>query len=79
MLEHPAVGEAAVKGVSHDVLGEDIVGFVAPRPSLEIDLDDLHAFLSERLAANKVPRRIEIVAELPRNAMGKVVKRELPA
>jgi long-chain acyl-CoA synthetase len=79
MLEHPAVGEAAVKGVPHDVLGEDIMGFVVPRPGLAIELDDLRAFLGERLAANKVPRRIEILAALPRNAMGKVVKAQLPA
>jgi acyl-CoA synthetase (AMP-forming)/AMP-acid ligase II len=78
MLEHRAVGEAAVKGVPHDVLGEDIVGFVVPRPGCEIDLEDLRAFLGERLAANKVPRRLEVRPRLPRNAMGKVVKAELP-
>jgi len=79
MHDHPSVEEAAVKGVPHDVLGEDLVGFVAPRPGATVDIDALREFLRERLASNKVPRRIVVVDRLPRNAMGKVVKSELPA
>jgi acyl-CoA synthetase (AMP-forming)/AMP-acid ligase II len=78
MLEHPAVGEAAVKGVPHEVLGEDLIGFVAARPGATVDVDELQTFLRDRLSANKVPRRIVVLDHLPRNAMGKVVKAELP-
>lgn len=78
MHEHPAIAEAAVKGVPHDVLGEDVVGFVAPRAGATIDVEELRSFLRERLAANKVPRRIVVMDHLPRNPMGKVVKAELP-
>lgn len=78
MHEHPAVEEAAIAGVPHDVLGEDIVGFVVSRSGMTIDVADLQAFLRDRLAANKVPRRIIVLDALPRNAMGKVVKARLP-
>jgi len=78
MHEHPSVEEAAVVGVPHDVLGEDIMGFVSARSGATVDVAALRAFLQERLAANKVPRRIVVLDALPRNAMGKVVKAELP-
>jgi long-chain acyl-CoA synthetase len=77
MHDHPAVEEAAVAGVPHEVLGEDVVGFVVLRDAT-LGVPELQAFLRARLASNKVPRRIVVVDELPRNAMGKVVKSQLP-
>ena len=77
ILSHPDVVEAAVVGVPHPVLGEDVVGFVVLRPGVPPDLDGLRAFCLTQLADYKVPRQWHVVDELPRNATGKVVKPEL--
>ena len=78
ILEHPDVQEAAVIGVPHQVLGEDVGAFVVlqagrvarrRRRSL--------AFCAERLADYKRPRHLWFVDELPRNATGKVMKHKL--
>jgi long-chain acyl-CoA synthetase len=74
---HPAVIEAAVVGVPHDVLGEDVVAYVVLRPGSGTTTEELIAFAGGRLADYKVPRQIQVVAELPRNAGGKVVKSRL--
>ncbi|MGH9093882.1 MAG: class I adenylate-forming enzyme family protein, partial [Acidimicrobiales bacterium] len=77
LLEHPGVQEAAVAGIPHPVLGEDVAAWIVPVPGAEIGPDALRAFAGERLADYKVPRRIAFVDELPRNATGKVLKRDL--
>ena len=77
LLEHPAVQEAAVVGIPHAVLGEDIAAFAVVKPDAECSEDALTAFCAERLADYKRPRRIWFVAELPRNATGKVMKHKL--
>ena len=69
--------EAAVIGVAHDVLGEDLAAFAVVRPGATLSVDELRGFCAERLADYKVPRRITFLDELPRNATGKVLKREL--
>jgi acyl-CoA synthetase (AMP-forming)/AMP-acid ligase II len=75
LFEHPAVTEAAVSGVAHAVLGEDVAAWVVLRYSTPVD--ELRAFLLERLADYKVPRRISVVDVLPRNESGKVMKSRL--
>jgi acyl-CoA synthetase (AMP-forming)/AMP-acid ligase II len=75
--EHPDVREAAVVGIPHDVLGEDVAAFVSMRDGTPGDADELRAFCSQRLADYKVPRQIAFVDELPRNATGKVLKQRL--
>ena len=77
LYEHPAVLEAAVAGIPHEVLGEDVAAWVVPRPGAHPTTEDLRAFCLERLADYKVPRRIAFVDELPRNPTGKVLKRQL--
>ena len=77
LYEHPAVQEAAVTGVPHDVLGEDIGAWIVLAPDAAADAEELRAFCAERLSDYKVPRRITFVTELPRNATGKVVKAQL--
>jgi acyl-CoA synthetase (AMP-forming)/AMP-acid ligase II len=72
LFEHPAVAEAAVAGIPHPVLGEDVGAWVVLREMT--DLDELRGFLLERLADYKVPRRITVLDALPRNESGKVVK-----
>ncbi len=78
LYEHPAVYEAAVFGVPHERLGEEVAAAILPKPGMTIDVAELQAFVGERLAPFKVPTKIEIHAEsLPRNAAGKILKREL--
>jgi acyl-CoA synthetase (AMP-forming)/AMP-acid ligase II len=77
ILEHPDVQEAAVVGVPHQVLGEDVGAFVVCKPGASLDDEKLLAFCAERLADYKRPRRLWFVEELPRNATGKVMKHKL--
>ena len=77
LLEHPDVVEAAVVGIPHAVLGEDVAAVVVLAPGAATTPDELKAFCAASLADYKVPRRIEFVAELPRNATGKVLKAQL--
>lgn len=77
LYEHPGVLEAAAVGIAHPTLGEDVGAAVVPKPGAALDPAELTEFCRERLADYKVPRRVLLVDELPRNATGKVVKREL--
>ena len=72
---HPDVRDAAVFGVDHEVLGQDVAAAVVTRSAVEARA--LQAFVRERLGEHKVPRRVFFVDGLPRNATGKVRKREL--
>lgn len=71
LLLHPAVSEAAVVGTPHPDLGEQVTAFVVAE---RVSAQELIAFVAERLAAHKRPRRVHLVESLPRNAMGKVRK-----
>jgi fatty-acyl-CoA synthase len=74
---HPGVAEAAVIAQPDPKWGEVGVAIVAPRVPNSLTADDVLAFLDGKLARFKLPRRVEFVDVLPRNAMGKVVKAEL--
>jgi acyl-CoA synthetase (AMP-forming)/AMP-acid ligase II len=78
LLAHPDVVDAVVLGVPHDVLGEDVATWLVLRDGASATPDELRAYLRTRLADYKVPRRVRLVGELPRNASGKVVRRQLP-
>jgi acyl-coenzyme A synthetase/AMP-(fatty) acid ligase/acyl carrier protein len=73
--EHPAVREAAVFGVPHTVLGQEVAAAVALRTS--VDMRELQSLVRARLGETHVPRRIEVVDSLPRTDSGKVRKQEL--
>jgi len=73
LLGHPGVTEAAVVGVPDEDLGQRIVAFVVG----DAEPADLISFVAEQLSAHKRPREVRLVDALPRNAMGKVVKKEL--
>jgi acyl-CoA synthetase (AMP-forming)/AMP-acid ligase II len=74
---HPDVEEVAVVGVEDEQFGQRLVAFAVPRASSGMRGEDLQGFAKERLARYKVPRSVELRDELPRNALGKVLKREL--
>ena len=79
LYEHPAIGEVAVIGLPDEQWGEVVVAVVTIRQDATVDLEELRVFASDRLARYKLPRRLEIVAALPRNPAGKVLKFELRA
>jgi long-chain acyl-CoA synthetase len=78
IYEHPDVYEAAVFGVPHPRLGEEVAAAIVPRPGHTLDADSLRSFLANRLAPFKIPTRIAFKSEqLPRNPAGKILKRSL--
>ncbi len=79
LYEHPAVAEAAVVGMPHDELGEEVGAAVALKAGKEVDVDELREHVKERLAAYKYPRKIWIVDELPKGPTGKILRREVKA
>ena len=72
--ELPGVAESAVIGVPHPDFGEGVVAVVVPRPGATLEPDVIVATLKTRIAGYKVPKRVVVVPELPRNQMGKVQK-----
>jgi len=77
LLLHPGIAEAAVVPVAHEIYGEEVRAVVVARHSAVLDVDGVQAFCRERLASYKVPVVVDFVDELPRNALGKVVKAAL--
>ena len=75
--QHPAVQQAAVVGVEHEVLGEDIAAAVTLRPGQSATPEEIIAFCRQHLADNKVPRTLLILNHMPLNPNGKILKKEL--
>jgi fatty acid CoA ligase FadD36 len=75
LLGHPGVQEAAVVGMPDEDLGQRIVAFVVG--SSDLNTDELINFVAQDLSIHKRPREVRLVDALPRNAMGKVVKKQL--
>jgi acyl-CoA synthetase (AMP-forming)/AMP-acid ligase II len=74
---HPEVDDVAVVGVDDEQFGQRLVAFAVASAGSELSGDDIQRYAKKRLARYKVPREIEMRHELPRNALGKVLKREL--
>jgi acyl-CoA synthetase (AMP-forming)/AMP-acid ligase II len=79
LYQHPAVSEAAVFGVPDDQWGERVTAAIAWRENASASEAELAAFCRERLAGFKCPKRFIVLAELPKNPSGKILKRELKA
>jgi fatty-acyl-CoA synthase len=79
LADHEAIVEAAVIGVDDDEFGQRLKAFVVVKGGSEVSEDDLKAHVKGNLAGYKTPREVEFLDELPRNATGKILKRDLHA
>ena len=77
LYQHPGVNEAAVVGVPDEKYGEALFAVIVPAPGASLDIDGLIAHCRERIGGYKVPRRMAFVDEMPKSAMGKILKTEL--
>jgi len=77
LYEHPAVGEAAVIGLPHPQLGEEVGAAVALKPGATVTPEELRDHVKTQVAAYKYPRKVWIVDVLPKGPTGKIVKREI--
>jgi long-chain acyl-CoA synthetase len=77
LYAHPDVLEAAVVGIPDETLGEEVAALVVPRPGSSPDADELQAWVKERVAGYKYPRRVLFVDDLPKGPTGKVLKRAI--
>jgi long-chain acyl-CoA synthetase len=77
LYEHPAVAEAAVIGVPHPDLGEEVAAAVALKPGATITPEELRDQVKSQVAAYKYPRHVWFVDALPKGPTGKIVKREI--
>jgi long-chain acyl-CoA synthetase len=77
LYEHPDVHQAAVIGIPHDELGEEVGAAIVLKPGARATPGELREFVKQRIAAYKYPRRVWLVDELPEGPTGKILKREI--
>ena len=77
LYEHPAVAEAAVLGLPHPALGEEVGAAVVLKPGADVTAEELRDYVKGQVAAYKYPRQVWIADRLPKGPTGKIVKREI--
>ena len=74
LLQHPSIVEFAVVGTDDSTWGEAVAVALVTKPWQPLDLESLRAWCRDKLSQYKLPKRLQVVDQLPRNAMGKVTK-----
>jgi long-chain acyl-CoA synthetase len=77
LYNNPKVRECAVIGVPHEIFGETVKAVISPAAGVELTVEEVQSWAKEHLSDYKVPRIVEFMDELPKNATGKILKREL--
>jgi long-chain acyl-CoA synthetase len=77
LYEHPAIAEAAVVGIPHPELGEEVAAVVTLKPDARATEDELRVFVKAQVAPYKYPRVVRIVDALPKGPTGKILKTEI--
>lgn len=78
ILEHPAIADCAVVGLKDDEWGQKIVALVVLKPKTEtFNIEEFNNWAKSRMAGYCIPKEIKIITSIPKNAMGKVNKKEL--
>jgi long-chain acyl-CoA synthetase len=77
LYEHPAVAEAAVVGLPHPALGEEVGAAVVLKPGAAVIAEELRAHVKAQVAAYKYPRHVWVVEVLPKGPTGKILRREI--
>ena len=77
LYEHPAVAEAAVIGITHQALGQEVAAAVTLKPGVQASPEEIRDYVKGQVAAYKYPRLLWIVDALPKTATGKILKREI--
>ncbi|MCZ6644323.1 MAG: AMP-binding protein [Gammaproteobacteria bacterium] len=77
LFEHSAVADAAVIGIPSEQWGESLLAFITLKPGETANGDDIVEFCRGKLAGYKIPRQVEFIDVIPRNASGKVLKKDL--
>lgn len=77
LYQHASIMEVAVVGTADDYWSQLVTAFVVPRPGASVDPEEVRTFCKEHLAGYKVPKVVNVVAALPKDTQGKILKREL--
>jgi long-chain acyl-CoA synthetase len=77
LYTHEAISEAAVIGIPHDDLGEEIAAVIVLKPGADVAADELRRYVKSQVAPYKYPRMIKFANELPKTAAGKILKRAI--
>jgi long-chain acyl-CoA synthetase len=77
LYAHDAIAEAAVVGEPDERHGENVVAFIALKPNADEDVKSLRAYCREHLGRHEIPKKFIVLDALPKNAAGKILKREL--
>ena len=78
MITHPAVAEAITFAIPHDTLGEDVIAAVVGKPGHIVEAASIKQHVAGVVSSYKIPSRILVVDSIPRNSIGKALRREMP-